>query len=207
MTDWPFDDPPNCACIVTKDVFKGAPIMRVYHDFEGDWQFHGSEASSDDPDAAKLVSLSSMVSQDNSLLTLHDLPYGWMASRSGPSEKWKREKHHPYPTYKEDGFYLEDAHWLAEFLPDIQPPGEDAVHELRLGDYVKLVFRFRSEEAERQDNECERMWVQITDFDEDEDVFTGTLENDPHHQGSIQSGDSLCFHTSHIMAILDDSED
>ena len=39
---WRFDDPPNAASLTTKLVLDGSPILRVYHDYDGGWQFHGS---------------------------------------------------------------------------------------------------------------------------------------------------------------------
>ncbi len=40
--DWQFEDPPNCASFTTTFVLDGASILRVCHDFDGGWQFHGS---------------------------------------------------------------------------------------------------------------------------------------------------------------------
>ena len=120
---------------------------------------------------------------------------------------WERSKNHPFPTYEDDGYYLEDAEWLAQFLPDIKPPCEEALHELEPGDTVKLVFRFREESAPRGNKQCERMWVQITEYDEDEEIFTGILDNDPHHQGAIRSGDELCFLSSHVIEVYTEDDD
>ena len=41
-TNWPFDDAPNTASITTLFILGGSPILRVYHDYEGGWQFHGA---------------------------------------------------------------------------------------------------------------------------------------------------------------------
>jgi hypothetical protein len=35
--------PPNTACFTTTFVLDGSPILRVYRDYDGDWQFHGSK--------------------------------------------------------------------------------------------------------------------------------------------------------------------
>src|SRR5215470_17076351 len=84
--DWRFDDPPNAASFTTKFVLDGSPILRVYHDYEGGWQFHGS---SDHPtDVARLVSLGSMIGRDPSLAQLHDLPWGWRAIRRSVDAPW-----------------------------------------------------------------------------------------------------------------------
>ncbi len=39
--EWKFHEERNTACFTTSLVLKGSPILRVYHDYDGDWQFHG----------------------------------------------------------------------------------------------------------------------------------------------------------------------
>lgn len=195
-TDWKFHDDPNTACFTTTFVLDGSPIQRVYHDYEGDWQFHGS---SDQPTAdfdAKLVCLADMIRRDTSLNELHDLPYGWRAERSAPTDEWKCFKDNPFPSFSENGYYLEDAVWLSGYLPDINPPDASVREDLPNGEYAKLVFRFAAENFEREDNQCERIWVQVKDRDENGYYF-GTIENDPHHD-SAKYGDLVSFHPSHI---------
>jgi hypothetical protein len=143
-----------------------------------------------------------MVRRDASLTKLAQLPHGWMARRGSLTAAWRRSKNHPYPTFEEDGFYLEDAAWLAKFLADIRPPARGKIAKLKRGVYAKLVFRFAKEVAERKDGQCERMWVRIDNYDEETEVFTGTLDNDPHHVGGIACGDSVSFHASHIAEVL-----
>src|SRR3981081_2047251 len=37
--DWPFSDPTNVVAISTRQVVReGYPVLRVSHDFDGDWQ-------------------------------------------------------------------------------------------------------------------------------------------------------------------------
>ena len=144
-TDWPFPDHRATACFTTKLVLDGAPILRVYHDYDGDWQFHGVANQPPTTQLAKLVSLESMIDLDSTLKELHDLPYGWLAERDGVGDEWRKQKNNPLPSFSEDGYYLEDAVWLSEFLADINPP-KDAVREsLSPGQYVKIVFRFAEE--------------------------------------------------------------
>lgn len=200
---WQFDDPPNSASFTTTLVLNGSPILRVYHDFEGGWQFHGSPDDPATPDVARLVSLGSMVARDPTLNELHDLPDGWRAIRSSAKKPWKREKNNPFPTYAENGYYLEDAIWISQYRDDVHPPSEELRSNLDVGTYVKLLFRFAAEEAERQNNQTERMWVLVTDVDEDGN-YTGTLENDPHHADTLSCGDTIHFHPLHVMAILEE---
>lgn len=200
--NWIFDDAPNTASFTTRFVLDGAPILRVYHDFEGGWQFHGLP---DDPvttEVARIVSLESMISRDATLASLHDLPYGWCAWRQTTKSPWTRAKNHPFPLYEENGFYVEDAVWMSQFRDDVDPPPENVRNSLPVGTYVKLLFRFAGEKAERKDNETERMWVLVTGVD-DNGYYVGTLENDPHHADVLNCGDTIHFHSSHVAAILD----
>ena len=75
MDDWQFDDPPNAASLTTSFVLDGSPILRVYHDYDGGWQFHGSPEDPATPDVARIVSLESIVARDSTLVELHDLPF------------------------------------------------------------------------------------------------------------------------------------
>ena len=90
-TDWPFEDPPNVATFTTRQLIRdGRPILYVVRDEEdGAWQFHtgDSEVSRSD---GMIVCLAEMVRADPSLLTLADLPYGWVALRESVDSAWKR---------------------------------------------------------------------------------------------------------------------
>lgn len=199
---WLFPDPPNTACFTTRHVLNGSPILRVYHDYDGDWQFHGDPSQSDNDEDAKLVCLFEVVGSDASLAELYDLPYGWRAERTLTVSQWTRHKNHSFPTFADNGYYLEDAMWLSEFLPDIDPPHADIRENLSVGQYVKLVFRFAGEDSDRQDNECERMWVVVAEQDDD-GHYHGTIENDPHHDAA-KCGDRLVFHPLHVAEIYED---
>ncbi|MEM8671248.1 MAG: DUF2314 domain-containing protein [Planctomycetota bacterium] len=200
---WKFYDAPDTACFTTTFVLQGTPILRVYHDYDGDWQFHGAADQPADPSVIKLVAMHQVVRLDPSLESLSDLPYGWAAKRSSVDAQWIRFKHTPFPSYAEDGYYLEDAVWLAQYLSDLSPPSDEACEALEVGDLVKLIFRFAAEESKREDGQCERMWVEIISFDED-GYFIGTLENDPHHS-SAKYKDNVSFHPLHIAEIYSES--
>lgn len=201
-TKWPFDDPPDTASFTTTFVLAGAPVLRVYHDFDGWWQFHGSLDDPATEDVARLVSLGCMIERDTALVELHDLPEGWIAFRSSVEEPWTREKNNPFPSFSEDGYYLEDAVWLANYRSDLHPPSEELRNNLDIGARVKLLFRFAAENAERKDGQTERMWVLVTEIDED-DGYVGTLENDPVHSEALALGDVVYFHALHVMEILE----
>lgn len=201
---WRFDDPPNAASFTTTFVLDGSPILRVYHDYDGGWQFHGAPDDPATPDVARVVSLASMIARDGSLNELHDLPEGWCASRKSVNKPWKRTKNNPFPTYAENGYYLEDAIWMARYRDDVHPPSDELRSNLEVGTYVKLLFRFAAEDARRQDRQTERMWVVVTDIDDDGN-YIGSLDNDPHHS-VLAAGDTIHFHPLHVMQILDESD-
>ncbi len=193
---WKFDDPPNAMCITTTYVLNGSPILRVYHDFDATWQFHGDSDQVASSEVASLVCLSTLIYRDHSLEELHDLPYGWRAERSKPLGQWRRFKNHPFSTFPEHGYYLEDAVWLSQYLLDIHPPEAEIRESLEPGQFVKLIFRFASEDSERADGECERIWVQVMKMDDDGN-YTGTIENDPHHEAA-KFKDIVHFHPLHV---------
>lgn len=198
---WKFTDKPNTACFTTSFVLAGSAILRVYHDFDGDWQFHGGKEQPSTTDVARIVALSEIIKLDQSLNELADLPYGWGAERKSSRDSWTRFKNNPYPMFAEEGYYLEDAVWLAENRSDLSPPDLEEIEKLEVGAYVKLIFRFAAEESARKDNQCERMWVQIIGRDEEEN-FIGSIENDPQHYAA-EYGDVVYFHARHVADIGD----
>ena len=92
MSDWPFDQPKNCAVITTTHVLKeGRDITRVSHDLDDHgWQFHysGEKKMSD----ALVVLLQNIVAHDPSVLEVADIPPGWVAVRSHRGAAWERKK-------------------------------------------------------------------------------------------------------------------
>ncbi|WP_219136535.1 DUF2314 domain-containing protein [Janthinobacterium sp. UMAB-60] len=195
-TAWKFHDAPNTACFTTTEVVNGAPIVHVSHDYEGDWQFYGaSDATASS--SAKIASLAGLIGTNDLLADLHDLPYGWSAHWDAGAGNWERFKDHPFPSFAEQGYYLEDAIWLSRYLTDIEPPPAAVRDALPIGAYVKLVFRFAAEDAARGDGQCERMWVQVTGIDEEEGWYSGTIENDPQHLAA-RYGDLIAFHPLHV---------
>lgn len=200
MSDsWKFDDAPNTACFTTSFILDGAPILRVCHDYDGDWQFHGPDTDSVSDEDCRIVCLKEMVDRDPAVVELHDLPYGWSAERPDSSTDWQRFIDHPFPTFDENGYYLEDAVWLSDYMSDINPPPADVRENLTTGDYVKLIFRFAAEAAERKDLECEWMWVRVIETEEDGN-YVGVLDNQPNHDAA-RLGDAMHFHPLHVAAI------
>jgi hypothetical protein len=63
-----------------------------------------------------------------------------------------------------------------------------------------ISFRFADEQAPRKDNECERMWVLVTEVDGENCRYKGTLDNDPLLHNEIACGRELWLHPIHIFA-------
>jgi hypothetical protein len=94
-TDWPFDQPRNCATLTMRQVLEGTePILLVSHDEDDHaWQFIGtSDASVAD---AKVVALEEIVQLDPTVLEVADLQPGWQALRDFVGSPWTRRPHPP----------------------------------------------------------------------------------------------------------------
>jgi len=89
---WPFSVPENTTAFALQDILeKKAPILLVFHDAEGDWQFLDGR---EDPDAygAVVGCLRHFYDLDPSIGELADLPPGWQAWREAPDQPWQREE-------------------------------------------------------------------------------------------------------------------
>lgn len=85
--DFRFREPRDLGVYTTKDILAGAPVLHVFHDEEGDWQFHSSQ----EPDAsqAALVALGELVRLDPTLNGIRFLNYGEAASRESVGGEWE----------------------------------------------------------------------------------------------------------------------
>ena len=71
---------------VMRDVFDGRPVLTVYHESDGDWQYltDGEPAREN----AQLVHQSHVHELDPSLKQLAHMPPGSWAARHGPGAPW-----------------------------------------------------------------------------------------------------------------------
>ncbi len=77
------DDP---LVFVEKNMFDGVPVLTVYHELDGDWQYLTSLNPS--PADAQMVHQSHVYATDPSLKTLHSMPKGTWAARAARGEPW-----------------------------------------------------------------------------------------------------------------------
>jgi hypothetical protein len=89
--EWPFDIAPNTAVLITRRVLEGHPILEVFHDPDGEWQFLcGSTVTRED---GRVACLACVVSQEPALAQLADTPIGWFARRPSPDQPWERARY------------------------------------------------------------------------------------------------------------------
>lgn len=88
--NWPFADPPNTACLTTRQVLEvGYPILLVARDSEdGMWQFLCG--TTDDADDARIIGLAEALEIDPSLARIADLPPGGRAWRKTRGDTWQK---------------------------------------------------------------------------------------------------------------------
>lgn len=91
MDDWPFADARNVAAFTVRSVWDDKrPIVYVYHDDDGAWQFHPGRKVHENE--ACVVALEEIVALDSSVALVADLPLGWCAWRTSPQAPWHREQ-------------------------------------------------------------------------------------------------------------------
>ena len=82
-----------------------------------------------------------------------------------------------------------------EFPYTFYKPSEEIISKLKVGDIVKLIFSFESDEPNVP--RAERMWVIIQSINSES--YVGTLDNDPYHIKDIKAGDRVDFRKEHII--------
>ena len=88
--DFKFYEERNLGVFTTKQAFAGDPILYVYHNDDGDWQFHTSL----EPElgGAMIVCLEQITKLDPTINELYHLQFGWRAWRKSKEDEWKYEE-------------------------------------------------------------------------------------------------------------------
>ena len=89
---WPFDQPKNCATIISKSVLDRVnPILHVSHDEDDHgWQF--LDGQSEEISDLVIVGLAHVLEIDPSMGTLAHLLPGYQATRANIESEWVIEK-------------------------------------------------------------------------------------------------------------------
>lgn len=89
---WPFKDAEDTAVFTSRKILGGTDwIHYVTHDVDDSaWQFHPYGGPTPEAEAA-VTSLKSILSLDDSVRNLADLPVGWHAWRDAPDAPWIRK--------------------------------------------------------------------------------------------------------------------
>lgn len=113
----------------------------------------------------------------------------------------------PYPKLQEDGYDLEvveqanaaDHPFLRHPIPD-----DDARYNVKPGDIVKLIFRYRDHIVKNgQTFSGEHMWVRVTESGGA--YVVGRLDSGPQFTTMLKSDDEVHFHPKHIVRFWSDS--
>jgi len=87
--EWPFPDPISTAAFCTDKVAReNFDVLRVAHDFNGDWQF--LDGTTDDPGEPVMLCLGCIFEKHADMAAIADLPRGWGASRDVAGGEWER---------------------------------------------------------------------------------------------------------------------
>ena len=98
-------------------------------------------------------------------------------------------------------FVLDDVEsYKLEFGNKFYLPECEKRQNLRTGDIVKLIFRFKDGEFAQ----VERMWVVVSETNNGE--FTGILDNEPFIKGCLNAGDEIKFNYKNVLEIYKDYE-
>lgn len=94
---WPFDQPKNCATIVSRSIIDGSkPILHVSHDQDDHgWQF--LDGVSEEIDDLVIIGLAHILEIDPSMAKLANLQPGYQASRATSDSEWIIEQSPPEP--------------------------------------------------------------------------------------------------------------
>ena len=93
-SDWPFPYPINSLAISTTRVIReNYPILRVSHDYDGDWQVLCD--TTNDSKHGLVMCLGCCFQRDRTIGDLADLPLGWTAWRDYVGGSWHREQKAP----------------------------------------------------------------------------------------------------------------
>ncbi len=90
-TDFKFYEERDTAVFTTREVLDGSPVLFVYHNEDGDWQFHSEQYPKIED--GKILAFDQITKIDPLLNGLFDLGLGWRAWRDATGGDWQREEY------------------------------------------------------------------------------------------------------------------
>jgi len=89
VSAWPFDQGRDVACVASRSVVDGRPVLCVTHYADDhDWGF--TDGGPADPASAVVVAMATVVDRHPDLTEVADLPPGWSATRADAGLAWAR---------------------------------------------------------------------------------------------------------------------
>lgn len=86
-SNFKFYEKKDLGVYTTKQALAGEPILFVYHNNDGDWQFHTNPAPN--LEDAQLVCLEEIVKLDPTINEIYHLQFGWKAWRNSIESGWE----------------------------------------------------------------------------------------------------------------------
>lgn len=88
---WKFDQAPNAACITSRSVIAGHPVLvATRYEDDNSWAF--MDGLSFDTATALVVAMSEVLDRYPDLEEIADLPPGWSATRVTVNAPWSKQK-------------------------------------------------------------------------------------------------------------------
>ncbi len=87
--NWKFDQEPNAACIASKSVIEGNPVLTVVH-YQDDHSWAFTDDKLFDPGEAMVVAMSTIISLHPELEEIADLAPGWSVTRAAIGQPWSK---------------------------------------------------------------------------------------------------------------------
>lgn len=102
-------------------------------------------------------------------------------------------------------WFLVDADELvSQYKYTFYKTPRNLIEKVSVGEVVKLIFRFESDDPEAPG--AERMWVLVDEVGQD-GTFKGRLDNDPKYIQDLKAEDPISFSACHIINTEHDDDD
>lgn len=143
---WPFPDPVATGGFCTAQVAReGFPVLRVVHDFDGDWQF--LDDTTDEPGECVLLCLGCVFEKHPDVAAVADLPRGWAACRDSVGAEWDRWEMDPDDAEEDAPHACQDPEADARALANIEQYGLHILSVTGDDDHVPFTYSIGIEQT------------------------------------------------------------